>query len=507
MVVQKVNSGYNVYQPAKSGLAASKQPAKSYQPQFTGGLDATFMSRLKQKKFISILEKLKWFDGEAGRIIITAIGTGAIAPLFIAWNPYVKPKENATEEEKQNLKRTQKYTAMRQPISAALAIPIQLSLVKPVERGLDILFNNPEFSKNLPVYLDKSVLQDEKYLKAQEKKKLKDSGLTGKARAEQISKNVKAIEKAQIESAARGLLATGTIPVREGVDGVVDSRSIILSIKEKIRTYINHANFLKVDSFSDKHLDKLLADPEAIVTGGSDGKDFYQRRATVLVGNKEELRKTLAENLPKDKTQVKAYIKDLYDKTTDAKLKEIYKEILDLPDAEGQISRAARTIERIDRIEEACGGNFTPAKYRAVMENDEKILTQKIKDLVKISKGIEENPESIQKAISEIAETCRYDANNPVHKRIFHDLTTFGLDVNELKSKICKDVVNGYKDIMKKRYRFFKELAGISLGLFLTVPVTCHALNWVYPRFMDIFFPKLAGKQREAAQAKNGGEK
>ena len=39
--------------------------------------------------------------------------------------------------------------------------------------------------------------------------------------------------------------------------------------------------------------------------------------------------------------------------------------------------------------------------------------------------------------------------------------------------------------------------------MFITVPVTCTALNWVYPRFMDKFFPELAGAKK-ASKAKEG---
>ena len=53
--------------------------------------------------------------------------------------------------------------------------------------------------------------------------------------------------------------------------------------------------------------------------------------------------------------------------------------------------------------------------------------------------------------------------------------------------------------MLSKRYRFMKEVAGISLGMFVTVPITCHALNWVYPRFMELFLPNLASSKAPKA--------
>ena len=46
---------------------------------------------------------------------------------------------------------------------------------------------------------------------------------------------------------------------------------------------------------------------------------------------------------------------------------------------------------------------------------------------------------------------------------------------------------------------------GVSLAM---LPVTCALLNWVYPRFMDIFFPGLSSRNKAAkANAEKGGDK
>jgi hypothetical protein len=238
----------------------------------------------------------------------------------------------------------------------------------------------------------------------------------------------------------------------------------------------------------------------------STGKDFYTKRAEILINNETELKNVL-KNLPKDEAQIPAYFKTQFENAKSEDLKTIYKEFIELGDGNSQASRASRTIERFAKIKRACNGTFTPDKYRESMVKEENELLRRLRKFAEISKGLEESPESIKETITKIAENCKYNDSN---KKIFHNISTFGQNVQELKTKICKDVVKGYKDMLKGRYRFIKEVAGISLGLFVTVPLTCHALNWVYPRFMDIFFPNLAGTHKnnvQNAMNKTGGEK
>ena len=514
----KVNS-FN-YNNGYTGLKTTQGRKSS--PNFTGSVakPANFANYLKQTNLIKFMQKLKWFDGEQGRILITAIGTGAIAPLFIAWNPYVKPKEGATQEEKDNLKKTQKYTAMRQPISATLAIPIQMSLVKPIEKGLDVIFNNPNYSKILPTYMDKSALQDDKYIERQEKAKLKGQNLDKNERKAKLSENVKKVKNEQISKVANNFLQTGEIRIREGVDGVVDNKSTAEALKNEIRGYMNDANFLRYDSFNNDELEKLLKNPDAELQEITKGKDYYAQRAEILVDNQTELKRVLGSELPQDKTKIAEYLKEHKNKVSDEKLAKIYQEIIDLPDPDSQASRCSRTIERINKIERICGGEkkFTKEKYLQYMTEDEAELTRRLRKFAEVYKSLEETPAGIKKAISELAENCRFDTNNTRLYTIFHDISTFGENSTSLKEKICKDIVKGYKCMLSKRYRFMKEVAGISLGMFVTVPITCHALNWVYPRFMELFMPNLAASKASTTSNastasttsnanKSGGEK
>lgn len=75
-------------------------------------------------KFDEIFNK----RSEQNTVIITAIGTGIVAPIVLAVNPISK------EDDK-----TKKYTALRQPLSATLALITQAGINAPIPKGMDKL--------------------------------------------------------------------------------------------------------------------------------------------------------------------------------------------------------------------------------------------------------------------------------------------------------------------------------------------------------------------------------
>lgn len=85
-------------------------------------------------KPIQMLDKMKNFVGEVPNIIITALGTGLVAPFFIKHNPLSKADED-----------TRTYSAWRQPVSAVLAVATQVSMVAPFNNLLNNMTNKGEF--------------------------------------------------------------------------------------------------------------------------------------------------------------------------------------------------------------------------------------------------------------------------------------------------------------------------------------------------------------------------
>ena len=91
-------------------------------PTFKGkGLDPDIINYLNKKggRFGRFLNYVGENQGEALNIIVTAVGTAIICPLFIAFNPFSK------EDDK-----TKQYSEWRQPISAVIALVTQLTITK-----------------------------------------------------------------------------------------------------------------------------------------------------------------------------------------------------------------------------------------------------------------------------------------------------------------------------------------------------------------------------------------
>jgi hypothetical protein len=154
---------------ANTNRAYLSQPKDSVS--FTGisMAEKEVMNLTKQKKAILWMKKQEWLKGEIGGILLTALGTGLVAPVFIGFNPFVKAPKDATQEQKREIVNTKLYTAMRQPISAALAILFQASVQKYIDRGLDAVFNNSERMAQFSEKLDQSYLNTESYVKAKVK--------------------------------------------------------------------------------------------------------------------------------------------------------------------------------------------------------------------------------------------------------------------------------------------------------------------------------------------------
>lgn len=460
---------------------------RGYTPHFTcnPNIKPQIVEQLPNKKIIKFMEKMKWLKGEVGGILITALGTGAVAPVFIAYNPFVKAPEGASEEKKKDVENTKKYTAMRQPVSAVLAILFQMSVLKPIDKGLDIIFNNPKYAKNLWLPLDQSAMNKSSYIEKDVRKAMKKENLKFANKEDfekELAKRIKTREREQISRVAAKLKESGQIHIGKRI---VDNQTTADVLNTQIDSYIYDANKLKIDD---------------------NGLKFYKNRATILVNNEKEI-KDILKNIPQDEKQIKNYLVENLNNTKNSDIKTILQEIIDCPD-NLRASRCERTIERINCIKRLCDNKFTPEKYLNIMKEDnavldtlaEKLKKAKITDLNNVSES------TIQQTIENVSELCTYNSKDKHLSKIFNNTDTFLPNKNELVNKIYTDVTQGYKKVIEGKYKGFNQIAKIAIGLCVTLPITCTALNWVYPRFMELCFPKLAGVKKEQSEHKNGGK-
>ena len=524
----KVDLRQNV-RPAAAVYNTTVKPAK--RQNFTGMSPAEkeLMSLLHSKKAIMQMKRLEWLKGEIGGILLTALGTGAIAPIFIGFNPFVKPKKNATPDEKEDLKNTKLYTAMRQPISAALAILFQESVQKYIDKGLDAIFNNPERAKYFRDNLDQQDYNTETYVKRQVKKELKEQGIKKPS-------FIKAWfgEKEVIDGERLNARQKYNIMVNDRVDEIREAQL------QKIAVHFAQTNQIKIGArnLNNESLAKLVN--EQIQKYQDDAMRMvktpkqvaaYVDKAKTFIENEEKLRSMFADNpwgeikKEKDPTKLKELYKKTtemlqrcYDKENDPRVKKVLKELLSLPE-DLRSYKVQRTLERIDLIKEMCKekGGFTQERYNSLLNTRNNILqtiTAKL-ELCKIEDPAKSNESTVGRAIDKVASIFKFKDEKSAARAVMSNTDMFGTDKAKLKAKIYKDITKCYKELVKNNYKSWNQVSKILVGVFITLPITCTALNWVYPRFMELFFPKLAGakkkahsQQQNAQQAqKVGGDK
>ena len=462
-------------------LTPQRQLKKQTGPSFTGGVATVgkdLIDLIPAKKAINFLNKFEWLRGELGTILITAFGTGLVAPIFIGFNPFVKPPKNATKEQKEEVRNNKLYTALRQPISAGLAILFQVWALKPIDKFLDKQFNDPTKSKKVAIDLDQSLVNKKSYLETVIEAEMKAEGTTYASKKDfkdELNRRVAARSNAQLENVAEQIRTTGEIDVNG---------------RKLPNNYVAEIANSNIDAYIDDVKSHII-EPE--------GLKFYKDRATVLMSNEDYLKRVLG-NLPEN--NLEEYLKEqMKDAPEDTKI--IFQEILG-HDKELMESRCTRTIERIERIKQACGeGGFTPEKYLAKMQKDNELVEDIIKQLedAKIKDVANSDGNIIKQTLERLKRICTYDeATNKQLHGIFHDTETVQKNAGKISEKVYKDMAKAYKSFVDGGYKGFSQVAKVLTGVFITLPITCTALNWVYPRFMEIFFPKLAGVKKEGGK-------
>lgn len=506
-MITKVSS--NNFRQSYTGLnpSAKGQPKQSAsQPNFTGatGYKETISKLIPNEKAIKLFKSWEWLKGEMGGILITALGTGLVAPIFIGYNPFVKPPKNATPEEKKENENTKLYTAMRQPISAALAIIFQASVQKYIDKVLDAVFNNPKYSSKAGLHVDQQELNTKTYIQSNVKKAMKEEGRTKpswikalfsseakqerKAYTEDFDTRVEAIQDSQLEKVANKFQETGVINIGERQ---LDLPSTADLVNKQIDAYIKDA--------------KLLQKDDAAVAK-------YLDRAELLINNEQKLNKMFSGI---SKENVTAEIQKLLENEQDEGVKTLLKEILDRPE-DLRYSRTQRTLQRIKCIKKMCkdigDGNFSRDNYRKALLDRNQVLSDRIVELTgaKITDTQNATKEKITSAIQKIINQCHFEDNDGITKSVLCDTDTFDKNVTNLTKKIYKDIAKGYKKLVENSYKGINQVSKIGVGVLITLPITCTALNWVYPRFMDLFFPELSGAKeakKPQQQSKVGGDK
>ena len=557
----------------------------------------------RHRKWIDGMESAKWLKGELGGILITALGTGIVAPIFIGFNPFVKAPKDATEEEKKEVSNTKLYTAMRQPISAILAIIFQVSVLKYIDKGLDKIFNNEIYSKNVRLNTDQSILNTDTYIESIVKKQMASENIekpsmfralfSRNARVERavynekLKKRIDEMKKSQLDGVTAQFEKDGKILVNKKAARYVDKKTMADVITKQIDSYIEDAKLLKkeeeriahyinkaevltsnepyfrelAESLPLKEIEK--AQVKELITQVLPFKEIKKAKDKELlfdllkeandnldtliknIGGKDPDIKTILENLKaeltvdKDNPKAGRFVElcETQSKSSETELKALYKQLTDTVKArmqdpalsedlkkelQGILDRSEdlrghrvnRILARIESIKEICSGGFDSDVYKKAMEDKINTVRSRIVDLeickADIAKMGELDEAAVKDMMKRIAQILTFDPKDTKVASVLKDTDVFGIDSEKLLKKLYKDVTKGYKKLVEDSYKSITQNSKMLVGALITIPITCTALNWVYPRVMELCFPSLAGvkkAQTKPQASQNGGDK
>ncbi len=564
MKVDVVNQNYQSGLVAQNGTQNRKRAQSraylSASPAFTGAklseIQKTILKMMpkSEQRWFNVLNKIQDFSkGEMGGIVITAAGTGLVAPLPIAFNPFVKAKPDATEEEKAEVKRTKQYTAWRQPISAVLAILFQASVLKPIDKFLQNLTND-EGTANIfkSKVLNQASLNDEQYLERKIRKSkmpiegLEIDGKKAKIYANDIEQLIQdgkiSLKNIELKDDNGVLIRDEAGKIKTRPETVEEAKErIILKEKERIITKQKNAiveslkkdGTIKMGEFNIKDADvarvvnnniddyiraakDLRIPTEKLKEHAWDGADFIENETELrkILGKDKinALRKISDGSKEVDPKALRQYLTEQRKSASSEAVDRIIRKILRNCDSVIE-SNCTETLNRIDKIHNIMGGKdkpFSMDKYHKYLSEQNEILRSKVKELeaLKFTDVTKVTAKDIQETISKLVDACKFEGKTPEEheklKLIYKDNGAFLSNRNKLVNKVYNDVVSCYKELVGHRFGLFKQLSKVCVGVFVTLPITCTALNWVYPRFMELFFPNLAGIKKDEAPAKGG---
>ena len=222
----------------------------------------------------------------------------------------------------------------------------------------------------------------------------------------------------------------------------------------------------------------------------------------VLIDNEEYIKELFTSHEASEIT------KDFIAKESNPQIKVLLEEVLNLPE-DLRANKMTRTLQRIESIKAMCEekGGFTPENYRRALIERNNVLEDRIVRLLdtKIKDASSAGEGTIKEAIETITKHLSFESEDGIVKSVLKDTDTFSSNVAKLKSKVYKDVTKMYKNLVKNNYKSWNQVSKVIVGVCITLPITCTALNWIYPRFMELFFPKLAGVKK--GKAAEGGDK
>lgn len=394
----------------------------------------------KVRLFNKIADKI---SGEIPNIIITALGTALIAPIFIKWNPLSK-----TDEE------TRTYSALRQPISAVLAVITQVGISKPIENVITRLCNTGFFSNEI---FCKTALQDEAFL----------TKMFTKANPTMSEGKVKKLVADKIAQQRLDLI--NSIKDKNTIEYLKDGKVSPMS-KESFEELINSTldDLIKVEN---KNITRVKEEKPAFKKARG---EYYRTHADEARNHFDEI-KNFAHKTTDKKELEEFFVKKIKTLKKAKAHPELIKIVSDLKcwnsgnGLNGKIAEMKLACASYEGL-----GSYSEVEAKVAKSIAEKVevLESKVKILDEAKKAFKnkESIPAIEKIISKIV-----DAKDPSKKEI----------------RFIEKIVDKYTSNINGNIKGLRNLSSVCLSLAI-LPLTAWLLNKIYPWFMDTVFPDLS---------------
>jgi len=407
--------------------------------------------RLLMPPAVKAMKKVCDNMGEVQNIIINALGTGLVAPIFIKWNPLSKTDED-----------TRTYSAWRQPVSAVLAIVTQVGITIPFNRMIERRANNGFYDEQY----NKTLFQDKDFIEKQLKR------LYPYATKDELARLTKAKMNEQKANLRR--------MIKE--NNIVMSTNTGKAHKYSESAFTNLLNKVLDDKlgFENKELKKC---EEITIPKKISRCEYYRANHDEALRIFTDIDNKLNKENPKN---VKKYVQNLR-KKVDAKseLASIYDDILDRRgNKEGDLKIAMK--DKLQGILRDID-NYTKDKYPTAESLSEYIKQMETDIRINPIKESIEALEQMKQQVSQKQTVASIETglDSIVRKNTKHRLFEF---------KFSDEVAKALEKQIKNNLKGHKQIMGLIVS-FLTLPVSCTMLNWCYPRFMDAVFPNLSNKK------------
>ncbi len=473
-MIKVTESGYNTRKYNYNGVKS--QIRKNHSQNFTGRVPGVAIPTSSMKSAVEyilpnsakVLRKLGSNGGEIQNIIINAIGTGMVAPIFIKYNFLSDADED-----------TRTYSAWRQPVSAVLAILTQAGLTAPFYKIFDNWANNGTFGE----MLNKTPFQDEYYIKKIIKSQHPNA--TKKQINIMVSK-----EKANQRNTLLRMIR--------------DENTVEFTRKDKSKIKISNNAYRNlvtetIDILAKGDKESLDNINETINKRTARSKYYrarYQEAATTL--SELEAKITSSKNIKEISNYLNDKIKSF------GKSKESSEMVSILNEVRSRAKVASGSVGAIpfSAIQEALIEKVQKMQEHAKVYKDVPTEAEVEKMVEKL---VAEEKSKFQSALNFYESLKQTLDENTTVKDLSHRIANkskeLKIEDSGLNKDFIKEVANQLINRNSKHMKWYKQFVGVFVSLSI-LPFTCTLLNWIYPRFMDVFFPNLSSKKHNNESAK-----